>query len=212
MQNKTFDGTALEQALKDDAFSISGVELIGMVKSSEKKGHINFTRAGCETWVDLPISIIEKAEQLGENRCDDHSHPVFEITLKESKDPEAQALAALLAQPTPEHSHRGSTARQAGPHFGPQMSPAIQGRGMSHRAGPRDRSRASFTSQLPRSAIGIGVGGLGHFPRAGAWGCWDDCCESVCVAGQWVAGPDGWYFECDLYECVEPCERCIWPY
>ena len=87
MQEKTYDGVGLEQALKSGALAKHGVVLTGMVKSSEKPHHIGFSLAGCETWVDLPTSMIEQAERRGESRCKDHSHPVFAITLKESDNP-----------------------------------------------------------------------------------------------------------------------------
>src|SRR5690349_18883682 len=98
MKENVYDGVRLEQALKSGELEKRGVVLTGMVKSSEKPHHIGFSLAGCETWVDVPTSIIERAEHRGESRCRDHSHPVFTITLEESDNPEAHILATLLAQ------------------------------------------------------------------------------------------------------------------
>ena len=89
MKEKTFTGADLEKALTSGALTKSGVEVVGMVKSSPKAGHVSFTRTGCDTWVELSTSMIDQAEQLGMTACKDHSHPVFKITLKEATTPEA---------------------------------------------------------------------------------------------------------------------------
>jgi hypothetical protein len=68
-----------------------------MVKAAEEKGKISFSRSDCESWVDLPTDLIERAEEVGRSQCRDHSHPVFRLSLKASDDPTAQVLAALLA-------------------------------------------------------------------------------------------------------------------
>jgi hypothetical protein len=75
-----------------------GVELVGMVKSSTKDGHVAFSRTGCDGWIDLPIDMIEQAEVRGQRACKGHSHPFVKLSLKEAKDPQAQILSALLAQ------------------------------------------------------------------------------------------------------------------
>ena len=82
METKIFTGSSLEEALKNDSLAQSSVELVGMVKASEKKEHVCFTRSGCDNWVDLPIDMVEEAEQIGKNTCKDHSYPVMRITLK----------------------------------------------------------------------------------------------------------------------------------
>jgi hypothetical protein len=98
MKDKIFSGEGLEEALKSEVFGQSEIELIGMVKSSEKPGHIAFARGGCETWVDIPTKMIEQAEQLGRRPCKGHWHPQFRITLKKSDSPEARILGELLAE------------------------------------------------------------------------------------------------------------------
>lgn len=98
MKEQIFTGAELETALKSGTLKESGTSLTGMVKSSEKEGHISFTRSGCGTWIDLPNEMIERAEHVGNSTCKDHSHPVFNILLKTSDDPYSKILAALLAQ------------------------------------------------------------------------------------------------------------------
>lgn len=98
MAGQTFTGESLLDALKSGEFeSAPGPVVVGMVKESGKKGHIAFTAGGCETWVDLPTAMIEEAEHVGSRPCDDHAHPVFRIRLKESEDPQAKLLAAILS-------------------------------------------------------------------------------------------------------------------
>jgi hypothetical protein len=100
MSGRTFSGQDLAKALQAGEFEQPGLVLTGMVKPSEQKGHVAFARGGCDTWVDLPTSMIEQAEHVGSRPCEDHSHPVFRITLKESDDPQAKLLGQLLsAQP-----------------------------------------------------------------------------------------------------------------
>jgi hypothetical protein len=98
MYDKPLTGGQLEQALRDDKLGAAAVPLTGMVKKAEKIGHIAFTRAGCDTWVDIPVEMIEHAEHVGQQTCKDHTHPIMRLTLKTSDNPEQQILMALLAQ------------------------------------------------------------------------------------------------------------------
>src|SRR5438874_1394275 len=97
MPGQTFTGQALVDALRAGAFEHPGIVLTGMVKPSEQDDHVSFARGGCDSWVDLPTSMIEQAEHVGSRPCEDHSHPVFRITLRESDDPQAKILGRLLA-------------------------------------------------------------------------------------------------------------------
>lgn len=110
-----FTGDALLKALDKGELTLApatGTTLAGMVKKSDQPGCIAFTPAGCDAWIDIPTSMIEKAIHIGERRCKDHSHVVVQITLKQPKDAEAQLLAKLLmasapraAVESPLHSH-----------------------------------------------------------------------------------------------------------
>jgi hypothetical protein len=99
-EEKTFTGQSLVAALKENSFEniTSNVGLTGMVKKSEKEDYISFTQSGCGTWVDLPVSMIEKAEFLEMRTCKDHAHPVMKVTLKHSGNPENEILLGLLQQ------------------------------------------------------------------------------------------------------------------
>ena len=62
----TFTGQTLVEALRSGELDQpSGVVLIGMVKESEQQDHVAFARGGCDTWIDLPTSLIEQAEHVG---------------------------------------------------------------------------------------------------------------------------------------------------
>jgi len=106
MPGQTFTGDALVEALRSGELDQpAGVVLTGMVKESEQPEHVAFARGGCDTWIDVPTSLIERAEHVGARPCEDHSHPVFRIT----------------AQPHPSHVHR------SGP-FGPRPRRGISRR------------------------------------------------------------------------------------
>jgi hypothetical protein len=123
-----------------------------MVKESDDQSSIAFTPSGCETWVDIPVSMIERAEHAGHRRCDDHSHPVFRITLKEAKSDQAKVFSALLA------------------------SIPQQRAGAGPRPTPTPRRVASWRAEGRRSAVGVTapeVGGLvvRAAPRRGYAAC-----------------------------------------
>ena len=95
--SKKLTGSALEKALAEKQFEQPAMQLVGMVKASEKQNNISFAPAGCETWTDVPSAMIEEAEHLGHQSCKDHSHPLFRLSLQEPKDPTAKVLMGLLA-------------------------------------------------------------------------------------------------------------------
>lgn len=192
-ESKAFTGASLEKALKENSLTRSGTTVVGMVKKSEKGGHISFTRSGCDTWIDLPIDLIEQAEQLGQHRCKDHVHPVFKITLKEGKDPEAKLLASLLAQPYPETRPGFNpppemmTAAQTGAPFHTQAS------GSPEWGGPSPVGGMTGPTNLSRRRPGPGEYG---------------CCRWDCIWWHYYecTGPDGRRTicaRCQMYGCVE---------
>jgi hypothetical protein len=177
MQDETFTGEALEKALLNDELSQPGLELIGMVKTSDQKKHISLTTSGCDEWIDVPTSMIEQADRIGSSRCKDHSHPVFKLTLKEPKTPEAHILSALLAQRTP------------GQHIGPIPTGPMQ---------------PAEYSQIRRRPIGgypvhVSPTNVAYWPVGdGRYGCvgWADClkmagdirCAQIQCYEGWVTG------------------------
>jgi hypothetical protein len=110
MEAREFSGDALLQALEKGELTLpvaAGTTLVGMVKRSDQPGCLSFTPAGCDTWVDMPTSMIEKAVHLGERRCKDHSHAVVRITVKQPADAEGQLLAKLLMALSPRSAADG---------------------------------------------------------------------------------------------------------
>lgn len=118
MKEKTFTGKTLESALNENSFDqvSSDIQLVGIVKKSDKEGYINFTQSGCGTWVDLPSKMIERAEFIENRTCKDHSHPVMKIILKHSDNPEYEILLSLLQMTT--QSANSNTARMSQPNSG----------------------------------------------------------------------------------------------
>lgn len=99
MSGQEFSGEGLLRALEEQAVAPkapSGITLVGMVKQSKEPECIAFAPAGCDSWVDIPTRLIEKAVQLDDRRCNDHAHVVFRITLKEPADTEGRLLGKLL--------------------------------------------------------------------------------------------------------------------
>jgi hypothetical protein len=99
MSGQEFSGEGLFRALEEQAVAPkapAGITLVGMVKQSKEPECIAFAPAGCDSWVDIPTRLIEKAVQLDDRRCNDHAHVVFRITLKEPADTEGRLLGKLL--------------------------------------------------------------------------------------------------------------------
>src|SRR5262249_12205437 len=103
MGYSVFSGTALEHALRDGSLdrreaSRTSAVLVGMVKASEREGHVAFTSAGCGSWAEVPVDLVEAAEVIGRRGCQGHEHPVARITFKVPESPHARLFAALLSQ------------------------------------------------------------------------------------------------------------------
>lgn|GEM_PF-6850264 len=126
MQTQSLTGPELEKALKENTFVSSSVSFTGMVKTSEKPAHVQFAIAGCESWVDIPVSLIDQAEHLGKQPCKEHAHPWVRVSLKESKDPLAQLLNALFSQLSQTTTLQPSSSEDADSSIG-QLSAKPQG-------------------------------------------------------------------------------------
>jgi hypothetical protein len=226
MKENLFSGDALENALKSDALEQSEVELTGMVKASEKEGYIAFARGGCDTWVDMPTSMIEQAERIGQKKCKDHSHPQFTITLKTAATPEASVFAQLLAPQL-----ASSPASGASPQSGfvtsvpvghpagsmiPGTYPAPVGPRYDFRGsrqGNRINSGTSGNASL-RLSPQLPIGGGGTYGGGGGLYnyCWDgECCDCV-PDGEpcWTDGAGRVICPCNVV--CNPCQRCIFPW
>jgi hypothetical protein len=234
MTDNIYDGVRLEQALASGELEKHDLVLTGMVKSSETPHQIGFSLVGCETWVNLPTSMIEKAERRGERRCKDHSHPVFALTLKESDHGEVRTLAALLMQSAQVRSANMPIQMQGehggrGPRINARPSPITRreppyvamgsqphGR-VVRRADAHGNANSGFKGRANQSLQMIGGGGLTGLGGDGGlneWGCWDACCEFCCLAGHYEENYGGGFRQwvCDWEECCDPCTLCIWPW
>src|SRR5579864_753175 len=82
--------------LKSGKLDAPPLTMTGMMKTSDKDGHLSFTRSGCDSWVDIPFILIDKVQQLGWAACKDHAHPRVRIHLKTSEDVSQTPLFALI--------------------------------------------------------------------------------------------------------------------
>lgn len=70
--------------------------LMGMVKEAGDSQHLLFASGtDCDTWTELPLSMIESIEVRDVVPCRDHTHPVVKLQLKEPGSDEARAFASL---------------------------------------------------------------------------------------------------------------------
>lgn len=182
MKEKTFTGKTLESALNDKSFEQvrPDIQLVGMVKKSDKEGYVSFTQSGCGTWVDLPSTMIERAEFIENRTCKDHSHPVMKVVLKHSDNPEYEILLSLLQMTT--NSSNSNTPRMSQP------------------------TNGNFPDGLPYKnttmAKRIPPGGFGRFGGIKIGGGID--CDLVCYPCTRCIPGTNWCWEsdcCDLTNC-----------
>jgi hypothetical protein len=201
MAEKIFAGTSLEQALKSDVVAPTGLLLTGMVKASENSGSVEFTNSGCGGWMTLPTDMIDQAEHLGYGTCKDHSHPVFRLTLKTPKDPQARILAELLTKARQQvqtiEMSQMLGGMPAGGAAGAQYPPG--------QPGQLPMSGGSQSLRIGGGGVGMGGGGV-----LGAWGCWDSTCTE-CLLYEYVCNGTACWSICKIW-IEKPCERCIWPW
>jgi hypothetical protein len=176
-------GSDLEEQLRTGTVSRHEIRISGMVKASENAGYIAFAQRDCESWVDVPTDLIEKAERVGQRPCRDHSHPVFALSLREPEGDVAKLYATLLAAstpaaPTPTYSDIASS--------------------------PYSNATLASRSLSPNPLPGLGGGW-------GAWGCWESrCCTKWDLHCDPAApGLGGCILVCTAWG---PCTRCIWPW
>jgi hypothetical protein len=100
MDAEMFTGEQLLAAVESGELERQAAPIVGMVKKSEKPGCIAFSVGGCEDWIDLPVTMLDKAKrpEVGHRACKDHSHPVVELTFKQNVDPTIQNLLSLLSR------------------------------------------------------------------------------------------------------------------
>jgi hypothetical protein len=96
MAQGTLSGTELEQSLRSEGSGQPSYELEGMLRALPKLGVIQFSPRDCDSWVDLPVELIERADRTGDYACRDVLYPVFRIKFREPSDQTARALLAAL--------------------------------------------------------------------------------------------------------------------
>jgi hypothetical protein len=175
MQGQEFNGDALLQALQKGELTpqpAAGITLVGMVKQSDKPGFVSFTPGGCDTWVDVPTNLIEKAIHLGET----HTHPLVRLTLKQPTDVEGQLLASLLV--ASRKSFEGALTKL------PMMSKLSRGGLIRGRAGRGHLSQARIAAIMRAAKVGTATG-AGSSVEAARFDC-DSHCQAIlraCLEG-----------------------------
>ncbi|MEV4417442.1 hypothetical protein [Catellatospora sp. NPDC049609] len=79
------------------------VVLTGMVKASDESPSTEIMFApgtSCGDWITVPLDSIACVEVRDVLCCDDHSHPLVELTFKSPQSPEGVMYAALLSRAT----------------------------------------------------------------------------------------------------------------
>jgi len=78
---------------------VAPLTLTGMVKIYEDDDtQIKFALGTrCSDWTSAPLDVVESVEVLDSVPCEDHSHPLVVLTLREPESSEGAVLAALLS-------------------------------------------------------------------------------------------------------------------
>ncbi|MFC8132166.1 hypothetical protein [Streptomyces sp. NPDC057302] len=127
---RSFSGEEFLQALASDSVREKPV-IVGMVKQSEEAADsVQFAPGTtCQDWTTIPVALIDRVELLRQVPCDEHTHSLVQLTLKESDSPEHAVLATLLGH----YARMGAAAPSPSPcaasaHAQPaQRGPAPQG-------------------------------------------------------------------------------------
>ena len=105
--------------------------LTAFIKESELgEGYFQIAVQSCESWVDLPHSLIESIEHLRDGHCGDHHHPIVVITFKPIENPETLAVIALMT-----HAMKATLGQQAST----RKRPAAKGAASAETDGPEGR-------------------------------------------------------------------------
>ncbi|MFD4483039.1 hypothetical protein ACFWPU_44000 [Streptomyces sp. NPDC058471] len=158
--SRSFNGAEFLQALASDTVREKPA-VIGMVKKSEEgTDSVQFAPGTtCQDWTTIPVGLIDRVELLRQVPCDDHTHSLVQLTLKESDSPEHAVLATLLA-----HYSRISAAPTASPCGTPaHAQPPPQGR-------PQAQLQPQPQSQPPRHPRPHGSGAQATGAAPLTWG------------------------------------------
>lgn len=70
--------------------------LDGLIKPGNGPNTIQFGFVPCETWIDVPVTLIDTISYITEVPCKDHKHPYVALAFAKSHSPEITALIALM--------------------------------------------------------------------------------------------------------------------
>ena len=79
----------------DELTTPTNIRLLGLIKPSENNADalLFSNKPTCETWLELPASLIESIDHIRNISCGDHQHPYVAVTLKAPSDTNADAVA-----------------------------------------------------------------------------------------------------------------------
>jgi hypothetical protein len=92
MERRVFSGSELEEALRSGSLNQRSYEIEGMVRAPETLNGLEFSLGDCETWVKLPLELIESFDRTGDRPCRNAIYAVFRIKFRELSDPANQQL------------------------------------------------------------------------------------------------------------------------
>ncbi|WP_069884691.1 hypothetical protein [Streptomyces luteocolor] len=94
--NGSYSGEEFRQALANGTVG-TPLTLVGMVKAGEEEGALQFAPGTvCKNWVSVPVALVDRVEVLREVPCDDHTHHLVGLQLKDPGTPEGAVLLGLL--------------------------------------------------------------------------------------------------------------------
>lgn len=66
--------------------SSRSVSLIGMIRPGKQESTFGFAFGSCDSWVELPLSSVQKCRHFGERACKDHMHHAVQLDLTPTDD------------------------------------------------------------------------------------------------------------------------------
>ncbi|MER5256008.1 hypothetical protein [Streptomyces sp. NPDC002855] len=208
---RSFSGEEFLQALTADTVR-EKTAIVGMVKKSEESADsVQFAPGTtCQDWTTIPVGLIDQVDLLRQVPCDDHTHSLVQLTLKDSDSPEHTVLAALLAHyarigaapapspcGTPAHTQPPPQGPQAHPQVQPQpprrprsQGPGVQGPaatpltwGVSPQGTPPQGTPQAQAACVDGSSACVSDGSGGFTCMACCYGYWHDI--GPCLYGKW---------------------------
>jgi hypothetical protein len=120
---QSFEPSEFMDRLRRDEISRPTV-LFGMVKYIEDDHDYLMFAPGyvCENWMRILLSSIETIDFVDFVPCDDHTHPLVFLQLKQPETEEGRLFASLAQQRSPRRPSRAPRASRRPVFFGPRRS------------------------------------------------------------------------------------------